>query len=386
MRNWSSGRAPLSRLEDDPFGLLACHRYRGARFAAGCASWGPHARGPRRKRSARQSQEEEKKASRRAGRLKFQRAARALASMRTTKTSTVPSRHRPSQRTASSKADDEGQAGSQKAAADDDAEERPAPKKPKRAPAADKASAAESSDQPAATAEKKAEEAPASAAPAPSALEVGLAPMALFRRLSFTSDAAAAGRGNYSLSPGAEAGLWLEVYPAAFSMSGLAANIGVFGHYAHGFGTTSSTPGNGSVATAYQDFLGGVKLRFPLGHADAEREPRLWPAVVPVERDERGGHSGGELRLHPGRRWDAHSIHRRRLGGRWNRGPLRLGGGIGRSPRRPNGRRRRRLVSISARRWGCGWPARYHCAQGSTSVSTASPSIRGRAPRRSRAR
>ncbi len=75
----------------------------------------------------------------------------------------------------------------------------------------------------------------------------------------------AAGRGNYSLSPGAEAGLWLEVYPAAFSMSGLAANIGVFAHYAHGFGTTSSTPGNGSVATAYQDFLGGVKLRFPLG-------------------------------------------------------------------------------------------------------------------------
>ena len=166
---------------------------------------------------------------------------------------------------ASSKTDDEGETPSQKAAPAEDAEERPAPKKSKRAPAAENASTAESSDQPAATAEKKAEEAPASAAPTPSALQVGLAPMALFRRLSFTSDAAAAGRGGYSLSPGAEAGLWLEVYPAAFSTTGFAADIGVFAHYAHGFGTTSSTPGNGSAATAYQDFLGGVKLRFPLG-------------------------------------------------------------------------------------------------------------------------
>jgi hypothetical protein len=104
-----------------------------------------------------------------------------------------------------------------------------------------------------------------SASPGPgTALELGLGGMALFRTLEWTSDARAAQLGPYSLKPGPEAGLWLEFYPAAFATAGFASNIGLFAHYAHGFGVTSGTS-SGDVATSYQDFVAGLKLRVPLG-------------------------------------------------------------------------------------------------------------------------
>ena len=97
------------------------------------------------------------------------------------------------------------------------------------------------------------------------ALELGVGGMALFRQLAWTSDARAAGLGPYSLTPGPEAGVWLEFYPAAFATGGFAANIGLVARYDYGFGVTSRTASGGDVGTKYQDFLAGLKLRIPLG-------------------------------------------------------------------------------------------------------------------------
>jgi hypothetical protein len=101
--------------------------------------------------------------------------------------------------------------------------------------------------------------------PLPNALEFGVGGMAMFRHLVWTSDGAAAGLGPYSLAPGPQAGLWLEFYPAAFATRGFASNIGLFARYDYGFGVSSYTVAGGDVATKYQGFLGGLKLRIPLG-------------------------------------------------------------------------------------------------------------------------
>jgi len=100
---------------------------------------------------------------------------------------------------------------------------------------------------------------------APNALELGVGGMALFRRLVWTADADAAGLGPYSLTPGPQAGVWLEFYPAAFATGGFAANIGLYAHYDHGFGVSTWTQAGGDVATKYEGFVGGLKLRLPLG-------------------------------------------------------------------------------------------------------------------------
>jgi hypothetical protein len=101
--------------------------------------------------------------------------------------------------------------------------------------------------------------------PAPNALELGVGGMAMFRHLVWTSDAAGTGLAPYSLAPGPQAGLWLEFYPAAFATRGFASNIGLFARYDYGFGVSSYTPSGGDVATKYQGFLAGLKLRIPLG-------------------------------------------------------------------------------------------------------------------------
>jgi hypothetical protein len=97
------------------------------------------------------------------------------------------------------------------------------------------------------------------------ALEIGFGGMALFRNLVWTSDAAAAQLGPYSLTPGPEAGLWLEFYPAAFVTSSFASNIGLYARYAYGFGVTSTLQSGVNAATSYQDFVAGLKVRLPLG-------------------------------------------------------------------------------------------------------------------------
>jgi hypothetical protein len=107
----------------------------------------------------------------------------------------------------------------------------------------------------------EAPEPPESRAPT-SALELGVGAMALFRQLVWTSNA---GLGPYSLTPGPEAGVWLEFYPGAFVTDGFGANVGLIARYDYGFGVTSTTASGSDVATKYQDFLAGLKLRMPLG-------------------------------------------------------------------------------------------------------------------------
>jgi hypothetical protein len=97
------------------------------------------------------------------------------------------------------------------------------------------------------------------------ALELGFGAKALFRQLVWTSDANAAGLGPYSLTPGPETGAWLEFYPAAFGSSGFGANIGLYGSFNYGFGVSTTTAAGAEAPTAFRDFMGGLKVRFPLG-------------------------------------------------------------------------------------------------------------------------
>jgi hypothetical protein len=97
------------------------------------------------------------------------------------------------------------------------------------------------------------------------ALELGFGAKALFRQLVWTSDANAAGLGPYSLTPGPETGAWLEFYPAAFGGSGFGANIGLYGSFNYGFGVSTTTAAGVDAPTAFRDFMGGLKVRLPLG-------------------------------------------------------------------------------------------------------------------------
>jgi hypothetical protein len=100
---------------------------------------------------------------------------------------------------------------------------------------------------------------------APIALQLGLGGKALFRDLSWTQ--ANGALAPYSLKPGPELALWLETYPAAFMSEGFAGNIGLYGHFNYGLGASSKTPPPQSqtLTTKYYDFLGGIKIRIPLG-------------------------------------------------------------------------------------------------------------------------
>jgi hypothetical protein len=69
----------------------------------------------------------------------------------------------------------------------------------------------------------------------------------------------------YTLSPGPEVSGWLETYPAAFATDGFAANIGLYGNFNLGIGAESKLPNGDKLTTKYQDFLGGLKVRIPLG-------------------------------------------------------------------------------------------------------------------------
>jgi hypothetical protein len=98
---------------------------------------------------------------------------------------------------------------------------------------------------------------------APIAFRLGIGGRGLFRTLSWTDDGGALAP--YSLAPGPEVGVWLEAFPAAFMTDGFAANIGIFGHFDYGIGASSKTPAGATLTTKYQDFLAGLKIRFPVG-------------------------------------------------------------------------------------------------------------------------
>jgi hypothetical protein len=109
------------------------------------------------------------------------------------------------------------------------------------------------------------EEETSTGGPAPLALEFGVGGRALFRRLDWNQNVQNQ-VAPYALSPGPEAGVWLEAFPGALTTTGLAANVGVFGNFNYGFGVTSTTTGANpsKLTTKFQDFMGGLKVRLPI--------------------------------------------------------------------------------------------------------------------------
>ena len=156
--------------------------------------------------------------------------------------------------------DEEEEKSSSKSAPADEGEEKEA-SKPSPPPSEEEAAPVKKAPP------KAAAKAPAEGEETPgglSALRVGVGGKALFRSLSWTDDMGALAP--YTLSPGPEISGWLEAYPAAFATDGFAANIGVYGLFNYGIGAQSKLPNNGgTLTTKYQDFLGGLKIRIPLG-------------------------------------------------------------------------------------------------------------------------
>jgi len=137
--------------------------------------------------------------------------------------------------------------------------------KPSKAAAPESEESPEPAHKPAKAAKPPKEEEASSGGGGLPALQLGLGGKALFRTLTWTDSG---GRlAPYSLSPGPEAGLWLEAYPAAFATDGFAANIGLFGRFDYGVGAESKLPNGNKLTTKYQDFYGGLKVRIPLGMA-----------------------------------------------------------------------------------------------------------------------
>jgi hypothetical protein len=157
-------------------------------------------------------------------------------------------------------------------AADDAAESTPPPaeerprKKSRRVAAAEPEPAAASEREadvaraPAKSAEPE-ESGPEGALPA---LTLGIGASGMNRSLSWHQDNSNV-LAPYSLPAGPQAAVWLEAYPAAFSSSGFASRIGVFGEFNQGFGVNSTANGGTTkLTTAFQDFLLGAKLRWPV--------------------------------------------------------------------------------------------------------------------------
>ena len=177
----------------------------------------------------------------------------------------------PSGKSISAEPKDTSDADDSSSSADDSKEEesRPAAKSPppeasdetssdgeakEKKPAPKKAAAAESDED--------------SAGGALPALEFVLGGGAMFRKLAYNDDRSMA-VAPYSLAPGPEARVGLEVYPAAFATSGFAANIGVLAQLGYGFGVKSrpAMAGAQDLTTQFMDYAVGLKLRIPLGMA-----------------------------------------------------------------------------------------------------------------------
>ncbi len=97
----------------------------------------------------------------------------------------------------------------------------------------------------------------------PPALEAGIRLGGVYRRLSWTQVSSGT-LIPFSVSPGLEAGLRLEFYPAALVGRDFSANVGALVAFDRGFGVTTPGP-SGNVSGIFEDFLLGFKVRFPIG-------------------------------------------------------------------------------------------------------------------------
>jgi hypothetical protein len=98
----------------------------------------------------------------------------------------------------------------------------------------------------------------------PPALRGGIGFGAVYRRLTWTG-AHASALSDYAMSPGPQLGGWLEVYPGALVDRGFAANLGAILSFNRGFGVSSKSPAGDTSSAIFEDFLLGLKMRFPLG-------------------------------------------------------------------------------------------------------------------------
>ena len=101
---------------------------------------------------------------------------------------------------------------------------------------------------------------------APSALDLVVGGGAMFRQLAYNQDLSRM-LAPYTLAPGPEARVGVELYPAAFATSGFAANLGLIAQIGYGFGVKSKATTGAQLTTKFSDFLVGAKVRIPLGMA-----------------------------------------------------------------------------------------------------------------------
>ena len=163
--------------------------------------------------------------------------------------------------------DAEESSSSSSSSSDDDKEEesKPAAKSPPPDMTDDKPpSDSDAEDKPARKKKEPAPEADSEAAAALPALEFVAGAGAMFRNLAYNQDRSMT-VAPYSLAPGPEARIGLDVYPAAFATSGFAANIGLTAQLGYGFGVKSQTMSGTQLTTQFMDYAAGLKLRIPLG-------------------------------------------------------------------------------------------------------------------------
>jgi hypothetical protein len=160
---------------------------------------------------------------------------------------------------------DDGDDGAEEAEAAPMKEEAPPPPrpKPKMVEDSDAEGGGSSAKRETTVAKKRSEDEP-SAAGGPLALQFGVGGSALFRNATWIDNSAMA-LAPYKLSPGPQAALWLEAYPAAFATGGFAANIGIIGRLDYGFGVSSKTPAGAVLNTTFRSYHVGLKVRFPMG-------------------------------------------------------------------------------------------------------------------------
>jgi len=143
------------------------------------------------------------------------------------------------------------------------AEERPRKKTKAAAAAAPEAEAAPEEPKAKARPAEPAEEGGSEGAVLP-ALTLGIGANGVNRSLAWHQDMSGT-LAPYSLGAGPEASVWLEAYPAAFTGSGVASRIGVFGGFNQGFGVNSTAnSGATKLTTSFQDYLAGAKFRWPV--------------------------------------------------------------------------------------------------------------------------
>ncbi|MES1208085.1 MAG: hypothetical protein ABUS79_19295 [Pseudomonadota bacterium] len=122
----------------------------------------------------------------------------------------------------------------------------------------------------------------------PPALRAGIGFGAVYRRLTWIG-AHSSALSDYSMSPGPQLGGWLEIFPGALVNRSLGANVGAIVSFNRGFGISSKSAAGDTSTVIFEDFVLGLKMRFPLGffipHVSAAYAGQVFlftPRLAPV--------------------------------------------------------------------------------------------------------